>query len=385
MAITINPQTRVINVPQADLTLVSGSNYSLSVNLFRLALKDIEDDPFKGIFLVDTHRHTAPVVLSGTTYARFIEIINGYRVEFEDGQYSVALTGANTNIIDVLVNNQVSVVANNSSGLIESDLVERSSFGDCVTIDAVNGAAGTLFPQGTAQAPVNNVEDAIIIATERGITSLCFLGNYTFSGTEDISEFSVFGESEAATTLSCPSGTVTATHTEFTQVTLTGSYSGVALVEESNLEDVIFTAFPASGKLALKHVGFAGSTTLPSGAGALFAIDCYSNVAGTATPTLDFNTGNITFVCRRYSGGLRIDNITQGQAMSLDYSSGQLIVAPSCTNGVITIRGISYVTNNSALTLNDQTINSGGGGGLTPTQNDQLMKTLTVSKFLGLK
>lgn len=384
MAITIDPLTRIINIPQADLTLVSGSNYSLSVNLLRLALKDIEDDPFKGIFLVDTHRHTAPVVLSGTTYARFVEIINGYTIEFEDGQYSVALTGANNNIVDVLVQNQVSVVANNSSGLIESDLIERSSFGDCVTIDAANGSSGTLFPKGTAQDPVNNVADAITIANERGITSLCFLGDYTFAGTEDISDFAVFGESEAATTLYCPSGTVTASHTEFTQLTLNGSYSGVSLIENVNIGTATITAFASSGKLVLKNSGFSDVFTLPSsGPGALFAIDCYSNVPGTSTPTLDFNGGNTSFVCRRYAGGLQLNNITQGQVMSLDYTSGQTIVDSSCTSGTITIRGISLVTDNSVgATVNDQTL---GSTGLTAAQNDQLMKTLTVSKFLGLK
>jgi hypothetical protein len=65
----------------------------------------------------DTHRHVAPVSLGGVTLARIIEIINGYTVTFEDGQYAVNLVGANSNVGDVVNVNQVSVRSANSVGL----------------------------------------------------------------------------------------------------------------------------------------------------------------------------------------------------------------------------------------------------------------------------
>jgi hypothetical protein len=115
--ITVNWSTQVINVPQADLTPVSGSLYELDVDTFRLALKDIEDAS-DGMSFPDTHRHNTQVLLSGVTYARTFEVINGYTVEFEDGPYTVRLVGANHNIADVKVANQVSLVVGNSAGLI---------------------------------------------------------------------------------------------------------------------------------------------------------------------------------------------------------------------------------------------------------------------------
>ena len=118
MAISVDWPNRVINVPQADLTLLSGTSYTLDIDWFRLQLKDLEDEP-EGILWPDTHVHTPPVTLSGSTYARFVEIINGYTVTFEDGNYGVALQGANNNIVDVLNRNQVGVIANNSAGLTE--------------------------------------------------------------------------------------------------------------------------------------------------------------------------------------------------------------------------------------------------------------------------
>jgi hypothetical protein len=115
--ITVNWSSRVIFVPQSDLTPVSGVLFELDVDDLRLALKDIEDAA-DGMSFPDTHRHNTQVTLSGVTYARTFEIINGYTVEFEDGQYAVRLVGANHNIADVKVANQVSLIIGNSAGLI---------------------------------------------------------------------------------------------------------------------------------------------------------------------------------------------------------------------------------------------------------------------------
>ena len=121
MAISINWATKRITVPQADLTLISGTLYELDTNDFRLELKSLEDDA-EGMPYVRTHIHNTEVTVAGTTYARTIEIINGYDVEFEDGQYSVRLVGSNNNIWDIengiLVQNQVQVIPTNSAGLI---------------------------------------------------------------------------------------------------------------------------------------------------------------------------------------------------------------------------------------------------------------------------
>lgn len=120
MTIQIDWNTRVISVPQADLTYVSPGVYSLNVEDFRLWLKDIEDSE-EGMAFPDTHRRNAPVTLSGTTYAQTFEIINGYTVTFEDGSYRVRVIGGNHNISDVMVANSVSIEIGNSAGLIAVD------------------------------------------------------------------------------------------------------------------------------------------------------------------------------------------------------------------------------------------------------------------------
>lgn len=124
MAISVNWPTGVISVPKADMTLVQSDPFEireLDIDTFRLALKDLEDDA-EGQVWIRTHNHNTTVTVGGVTLARVVEIINGYTVTFEDGQYAVNLVGANSNIGDVVNLNNVSVRVANSAGLTDSDL-----------------------------------------------------------------------------------------------------------------------------------------------------------------------------------------------------------------------------------------------------------------------
>lgn len=127
MAITIDWGTRVINVPRADMTLIQASPEirQLDINAFRLELKDLEDSEEGSVF-PDTHRHNTAVTISGFTLSRVVEIINGYTITFEDGQYAVNLVNANSNISDVSNVNQVSIRSANSAGLQDITTLNNS-------------------------------------------------------------------------------------------------------------------------------------------------------------------------------------------------------------------------------------------------------------------
>jgi hypothetical protein len=123
------------------MTLI-GSNpdiYQLDIDEFRKSLKALEESE-DGICFPDTHKHTTEVTLSGSTYARFVEIINGYTVTFEQGDYGVSTIGANHNIMDVLNMNGVSLLTQNSQGL-QTISGEINQFADDMTFvkDMVGG------------------------------------------------------------------------------------------------------------------------------------------------------------------------------------------------------------------------------------------------------
>jgi hypothetical protein len=121
--ITIIWGQKIIFVPKSETTLVQSfptEIRQLDLNVFRLALKDLEDSA-DGMNFPATHNHNTEVTVSGIVLARVIEIINGYTITFEDGQYAVNLIGANSNVADKVNVNQVSVRAANSAGLINQN------------------------------------------------------------------------------------------------------------------------------------------------------------------------------------------------------------------------------------------------------------------------
>lgn len=137
MALSITWSTKTINVLQADLTSLGGGVYELDTDQFRKDLNALQAG-VDGIVFETTHEHTAPKTLAGTTFARFIEIINGYTIDFEDGSYQVNLVGSNNNILDVKTVNSVSLAVQNSAGLIQVSSGSGLSAGQDATLTAIN-------------------------------------------------------------------------------------------------------------------------------------------------------------------------------------------------------------------------------------------------------
>jgi hypothetical protein len=123
MPISVDFATKVITIPQSDLSLVTGTLYQCDTQGIRLQLKEWEASE-DGIIFDDTHIHNTEVTVAGTTFARTIEVINGYSITFEEDIYfyAVRLANSNNNFFDaennILNQNTVMVIAQNSAGLI---------------------------------------------------------------------------------------------------------------------------------------------------------------------------------------------------------------------------------------------------------------------------
>ena len=168
MTISISWATKVINIPQGDLTPISGSLYELNVNSFRLILKNLEASE-AGVWALDTHRHNTEVTLGGVTFARTLEIINGYTITFGNGQYAVRLVGANNNISDVVNVNNVSIRSSNSAGLVSVgvSVEDRAAIADAIWDEVISGHSGT----GSSGEVIDRIDktggdnQALILAT----------------------------------------------------------------------------------------------------------------------------------------------------------------------------------------------------------------------------
>jgi hypothetical protein len=345
MAISINWATKVIFVPQADLTFISGVLYEHDVNAFRLALKSIEDSE-DGMVFLDTHRHNTEVVLSGITYSRFFEIINGYTVEYEDGQYVVNCVGANHNLADVKVANQVSLIIGNSAGLITANFDAQVAALQLKT-DEIHGQMmravfinTELVPAGNGyqQTPFNNFTSAVDFAEANGLHHLILLADATVD--RQLRNFMIDGMGEP--NLDLNGQIMTGTHVNNCHVngTLAGSMSGNH-VELTNVTNI-------AGHY--HDVTVSGTLTVQSAADLLIH---HVSPALAAQPwTLNMNSGVASVAAvHNISGGLTVTNMDHaGDVCHLGFLQGQVTIDATCTLGTLVIFGRANVINNSAGT-----------------------------------
>ena len=128
MAISVDWPTGLIHIPKADLDPFIGPDgqpvdgfFVHDVDQFRLDLRALEAST-DGMPWPRTHRRFDPYRVAGVTYPQGVEIINDYRVEYEDGPYAVNLQGANNNILDIRVVNTVSINPSNAAAVSTSQI-----------------------------------------------------------------------------------------------------------------------------------------------------------------------------------------------------------------------------------------------------------------------
>ncbi len=349
MAISINWATGVIYVPKADLTLIQASPEvrQIDLNWFRMQLKDLEDSE-EGMIFPYTHNHNTEVTLSGLTYARIVEITNGYTVEFEDGYYTINCVGANHNLADVKVANSVSLIVNNAAGLISNAQIEYSSFNGGVSVCATSPYAGTLFPNGTPQQPVNNFTDALLIATNRGFGTFYICSDITLDESLDFSDKIFVGESQTKTTIQIDSN-AQVDGCEFFDAAIMGILDGDCKAKNCTISTIEYL-----NGIVEQCLMTAGTVTLGGNAEAHF-LDCWSGAPAPATPIIDMGGSGQALNLRNYNGGITIKNKNGPEAVTVDLNSGHIILDSTVTAGIITVRGVGTITDNSlGATVNSE-------------------------------
>lgn len=356
----------------------------LNLNQFHLWLKDAEDSE-DGMPFPATHNHNTEVILGGIVYARVIEMINGYTVTFEDGMYAVNLVGANSNVGDVVNVNSVSVRSQNSAGLISTQTMEYSSFDDCVAIDVVTGVAGTVFPTGTKLRPSNNLTDALLIASVRGITRLLFLSDYTFPAGTLVANMTLMGEGMQRTTLTFQPGSIIA-YCFLRDARVTGRMTGVIGIDDCHVMDFGSVGLvPTSQTIIVRQCLLDGEISLPSNySGTLKALDCWSNTPGAAMPILNMGGSTANLLVRNYSGDLELRNQTAPSYVEMDFVSGHLTLESTVTAGTFLLRGIGTLEDNSTGTTVDVSglVNADSGGNSVLTFKTSMADDGTTVRFI---
>ena len=242
-------------------------------------------------------------------------------------------------------------IASSAGRRLRQIQVSGAVYGGFVWIDTVNGTAGTTdYENGTSDNPVDSIADANSLATSLGLSRFKVAPGSTITLAATQAN-QVFDGEEWTLDL----GTQNIAGTIFHGAAVTGVGTGA----DAHFAHCEFGATATVAGCRMGFCRFTGTITL-SAASDYYFHDCYSGVAGSGTPVIDFTTtANTNLSMRRYSGGIQIDNKdgTGTDTMSLE-GDGQLVVSAS-SGGAISLRGNFKVTNTggATITTDDDTTN----------------------------
>jgi hypothetical protein len=330
-------------VPKADLTLIQSSPEvrELDVDWFRLQLLDWEDNE-SSIYMPKTHTHNTEVTLAGLTYARIVEILSPYTVEFENGTYTINCVGANHNISDKKVANSVSLIVNNAAGLITNAAIEYSSYGDKVTLDPNSSYSGTLFPVGTPQQPVNNLADALLIAGTRGFIAIEIYDDLAIDDTYNLDGFRIQGRTSDVVLQIDSVASVSDLTVE--NLTLNNStLDGGVEVRNCMVEDITYV----NGFIG--NSGLIGTITLGGDRKSVIS-DCYT-ADQDDPPIIDMGGSGNDLAMPNYSGIVTIRNLSSASnEIGIGLDAGYVTLDSTITAGTIIVSGIGLMVDNSTGT-----------------------------------
>jgi hypothetical protein len=335
----------VITIFKTDsfMTWAGGVIYDLNTDLFRRALKDREDD-WDGMAFPKTHNHNTSVLLGGIEYARIIEILAPYTITFDDtgGAWICNLIGSNNNILDKTNLTTVQVRSNNSAGLVQMSEIQHNTFNGVITVDAVNGFSGTIYPVGTPIKPVNNLTDAKTIAVYRGITVISVIGNLSIDGI-DLSGFTITSKNAVYCSVVLGESAIL-TGCEVKEVTVTGYLDNGCLLRECYINGLHYF----NG--IIHQCAFSEAPIVLAGANPAIFLNCYSAASTEANAIIDCADGITPLVIRNWVGCVKITNRNTDGVYSCINFNGYCELDTSITAGGWDISGTGDLIDHSTGT-----------------------------------
>jgi len=220
-----------------------------------------------------------------------------------------------------------------------------------IWIDTNGANAGSVdYIDGVADNPVNTWADALTLAASLGINKFQLIAGSSITLSANSDKFDIYGNGSA---VALNGQSISAAR--FVQCSISGNDDGSNTSPARFFNCQIGTC--TLGTFRMAQCSITDDITIAEAS--TYIMDaCFSAVAGTATPNIDFGAaiGDTNLNMRHYSGGIEIENMGQTgtDKMSLE-GFGQLIINANCTGGIIAIRGNFTVTDNAsaAVTLSD--------------------------------
>ena len=233
-----------------------------------------------------------------------------------------------------------------------------TAYDGVINLHSTEGFTGSVYPIGTNLFPVNNPTDALLLSETYGIHHFNLLGvGITFSNV-DLSNKTLSSEKFPPKLVidNC-----TVSRTNFVQVDISGTFSNTDLSNPILIENSMVGNIDNFNGI-IYNSGLGGEITLSPNATATFT-DCKSVIPGTDSPVVskyNGHTASVSFNNRAYSGGLRLkDWNNPGDVTTLEYIAGRANIDPTCVDGLIVIRGVGTLNNETGTASNVTIITDG--------------------------
>ena len=363
LSIDAESSPRIITVLAPDVAI----SMQQLVNLVR----DWEDDQEDG--LIYDHLLNAygkQDLGSGTMVGVTVQLLNA-KLAFEarPGPTFVQcnISGGNLVALDVDGNTmaavqttaytQVIMTNSSSATLVEQDTIQYAAFGGGVTIDAVNGGTGTVFPMGTSASPVNNLTDAVAIVVLRGFDTLRFKGNFTFGPTAFLYNYCLHGDGMSDSVFTFQSGSMLP-YCCIHHADVNGVIGGITEFIDCYVHDISSAIVaPSAVEMMIKDCLIGGSLQTPDNyTGSLNLLNSWSSTPTGDPVVIDMNGAACKVFAKNFAGYVKFRGITHADCLLvIDASSGEMIIDSSCTAGTIKVRGIGVLTDNHTGTCSVDT------------------------------
>jgi hypothetical protein len=255
------------------------------------------------------------------------------------------------------------------------EVMRTQAFGIVVYFDGDTGTAQTAYPFGRHRYPIDNFADTFTVANREGLSIVHMQSQGVIEATDDASGFIIEGHNMLKVQCEVSAGALT-TNTKFMELYLRNAVlNGWTTHVDCLLENV--SNFQGIARNCILNPG---TITLTGGQNSHFN-DCYSGRPGELTPIIDMDGKSVDLGIRAYAGGIKIDNNTAANNISIDLISGQIILDATCTGGTIVCRGVGKLTDNSAGSTVIDEMNAGGSS-LSAAQEARLRE---IHQILGLE
>jgi hypothetical protein len=310
----------------------------------------------EGLWAAPLLEHDNPKTVAGTTYAGFDVLGDGVTITFGVGPDRVNLIGSNNNIIDVLNITGISVIPNNSAGLIQSRELEQIGFEGAVNINVNNGIAGFLYPRGNIEFNSNNLADALIINANRKFDKLQLNSPITVASGQSVDGLALHGKGATNTIVTFVAGCSTSNLTA-QDIDLIGDMDGALFARECTIDGITgvgCTTFTNT----FRDCGFSGGLQIRAdNTKPVNIINCYSVDNNIMILDLNGAVGDITVI--GYGDRMKIINMSSAVNVHFTGSGSELEADASCTAGFLEVHGDCNFTNNSTIpTVDDDTLNT---------------------------